>query len=293
MRDEGGKDLNFHAKPNLYVQAVTLNVRDINKSVIFYTDLLGFKILEQDDKKALLTVDGIHPMIVLHQPDNVTPKQVRTTGLYHFAILLPTREDLGSMLLHLLKNKFPIGGASDHLVSEALYFNDPDGNGIEIYCDRPKEQWTWKENQVEMSTDPLDAESLLAAGSQADWRGMPNETVIGHIHLHVANLQEAEDFYTNILGYDVVCKYGGQALFLSTGSYHHHVAINTWSGIGAPKPAENSVGLTNFTLSLPNNEAKIKIIDSLKENQYPYTEIKGTLQVNDPSGNHITFFVEE
>lgn len=284
--------LSFHVKPNLYIRDLTLNISDIDRAVTFYTDILGFKVLHQEEKKVILTVDGKTPILTLLKPVGVTAKESRRTGLYHFAMLLPSRADLGSFLLNMIQKGQSIPGASDHLVSEALYLSDPDGNGIEIYWDRPAVTWTWKNNQVAMSTDPLDAESLLAEGATKAWNGMPTDTIIGHIHLHVADLQAAVEYYTKVFGYEVVCEYGGQAAFLSTGGYHHHIALNTWNGIGAHAPSENSVGMKEFSIVLPTEDYKQNVIESLKTLNSSFLNKDENLYTNDPSNNHIALVLE-
>jgi catechol 2,3-dioxygenase len=285
--------MGFHTKPNLYIRNITLNVSNLEQSLVFYTNFLGFKVLEKNNFAAVLTADGKTPIIYLNQPEGVLPKQPRTTGLFHFAILLPSREELGKFLSHIVKTQFRIQGASDHLVSEALYLADPDGNGIEIYWDRTPDTWTWKNNMVEMSTLAMDIEGVLAAGRGQDWEGMPKETVMGHIHLHVADLKQARQFYTQGLGYELVCDYGGQADFISTGRYHHHIGMNIWNGIGAKAPSENSVGLKEYTISIPNEEYKQKVIHSLQELNFSFHESDGKLYTKDPSNNRIVLQLEK
>lgn len=280
--------MGFHTKPNLYIRNVTLNVSNMKNSLLFYQDFLGFKVLEHAEHTAILTADGVTPLIKLNVPQDVTPKQPRTTGLYHFAILLPSRAELGKFLLYLVKQQFKIG-AADHLVSEALYFSDPDGNGIEVYCDRPADTWAWDNGQVAMTTDSLDGEGVIAAGDGLEWSEMPANTVIGHIHLHVSNLHEAGTFYKDVLGFQVVSEFGGQALFLSTGKYHHHVAINTWNGTGVP--GDNSVGLKEYAIDLPNEEYKQKVIHALQARGLAFHEEDGILRTNDPSGNKIAMYL--
>ena len=232
----------------------------------------------------MLTADGKTPLLIIEQPANVTPKEPRRTGLFHFALLLPERADLGMIIKHFSENKIAIG-ASDHKVSEALYLSDPDGNGIEIYTDRDPSEWDWENGEVAMSTDPLDRESVVASSEGERWNGLPRETLMGHVHLHVAHLPEAKTFY-NALGFEVAAKYP-QALFMSNGKYHHHIGLNTWSGEGAAKPSTNSVGLQSYTLVYPNEVvldgaiAKVKTLGARvesAENGY-FTE--------DPSGNRI------
>lgn len=279
--------MEFHQSPHTFVDRVDLKVSNLERSLEFYRDMIGFQILKQEDRKAILTADGKKPLLIIEQPEGVTPKQGRTTGLYHFALLLPNRSELASVLQHFIQVGYPLQGASDHLVSEALYLADPDGNGIEIYADRPASTWDWKDGEVVMSTEPLDVRGLLAEGRGKQWTGLPANTLMGHIHLHVSELHKTKEFYCDGLGFDVVTKYGNQALFISTGGYHHHIGLNTWNGVGAPKPSEKSVGLKWFTLVFPNEEARNKIVDQLQrigatveiENDSYFTE--------DPSGNRI------
>jgi len=261
---------------------------DLDRSVRFYQETIGFKILEQGSNKAVLTADGKTPLLIIEQPENVTAKEPHRSGLYHFALLLPERADLGAIIKHFVQNNVRIG-ASDHLVSEALYLSDPDGNGIEIYTDRNPDVWTWEYGKVAMSTDPLDAESIVAESAGRTWEGLPAGTVMGHIHLHVANLPKTETFY-NALGFEVVTNYP-QALFMSNGKYHHHIGLNTWNGEGVTRPQAGSVGLQSYALIYPNetvlNEAIAKV-EALNVN----VEINGGgFMTEDPSGNRINLRV--
>lgn len=278
--------MNFHKEPHIFVGEVNIKVENLERSLSFYQEVIGFQVLEHTGKRATLTADGIRPLVSLEQPENVTPKQPGTTGLYHFALLLPNRTDLGKILEHLIKLNIQLG-SSDHLVSEALYLSDPDGNGIEIYRDRPSSDWTWNGNQVEMAVDPIDARGILAEADGQSWDGLPAGTVMGHIHLHVSDLKSTEDFYGRGLGFDVVSRFGSQALFISTGGYHHHIGLNTWNGVGAPSPAENSVGLNWFTLHFPSEEKRTTIIRQLESIGATIQEQRGKLLTEDPSGNRI------
>ncbi|MEH7272902.1 VOC family protein [Neobacillus vireti] len=279
--------MGFHTKPTTFVGHVKIKVENLQRSLTFYRDVLGFDILEQTVTTAKLTSDGKTSILSLEQPENVIPKKGRTTGLYHFAILLPKRSDLANIVIHLV-NKGIKFGSSDHLVSEALYLNDPDGNGIEIYIDRDPSEWGWKGTEVAMTVDPLDFKNLLTTVIPGTtWNGMPAGTVMGHIHLHVSELNKTEEFYVNGLGFDVVNRYGAQALFISTGKYHHHIGLNTWNGIGAPAPAKNSVGLESFTLILPNEEARKQIIRNLRQIGANVMEENNTFVTHDPSGNRV------
>ncbi|WP_077620323.1 VOC family protein [Bacillus sinesaloumensis] len=282
--------MKYQRPPYTFVELVELKVTDLQRSLSFYENIIGFKVLEQQEKKVLLTADGKTPLVSIEQPDNITPKEPRKTGLYHFALLLPTRADLGKVLFHLVQNNVPIG-ASDHAVSEALYLDDPDGNGIEIYADRPDTEWEWSNGEVKMVTEPLDGQGVLAAANGEKWNGLPKETVMGHIHMHVSDLVKTEEYYTKGLGFDVVTRYGGMALFISTGGYHHHIGLNTWNGVGSPAPSENSAGIKQFTLVFPTEAAIQSTVENLKKIGANIEEEDGVLFTKDPSQNKIKLVV--
>lgn len=272
----------FFQEPAVYVGEVNINVTDIERSIEYYEKIIGFKTLDRSERSAVLTADGKKPLLVLEQPEDVIPKQGRTTGLFHFAILLPGREYLSSFLRHIAENNVQIG-ASDHIVSEAVYLTDPDGNGIEVYRDRQSSEWSWTNGNVTMATEPLDAQGVLAE-SNKKWNGLPEETVMGHIHLHVSELKKTEEFY-NQLGFKVVTNYPG-ALFMSTHGYHHHIGLNVWNGEGAPAPAKNSAGLNWFVLEYSEQAAedavqKLEIIDATVD------QVSEGYKTVDPSGNTI------
>ncbi|RDU38041.1 glyoxalase [Neobacillus piezotolerans] len=281
--------MNFHREPATFVGQVNLKVQDLERSISFYKEVIGFTVLNQSERKASLTADGKTVLLTIEQPEAAGPKQPRTTGLYHFALLLPNRSDLASIVGHFMKIGQRIG-SSDHLVSEALYLSDPDGNGIEIYIDRDPSEWTWSGAEVAMTVDPLDFADLLSGGV-APWEGLPAETVMGHIHLHVAELRKVEEFYTKGLGFEVVNRFGSQALFISTAKYHHHIGLNTWNGVGAPRPDRNSPGLKSYTLVLPTEESRTAVVGNLKAIGADVTEENGTYATEDPSGNRIILVV--
>ncbi len=278
----------FHQKPVTYIEEVNLKVKDLDISISFYKSIMGFQVLRKADRTAVLTSDGKRSLVTLEQPDDVISRRGRNSGLYHYAILLPSRAKLSVFLRHLIETKYPFG-ASDHYVSEALYLNDPDGNGIEVYRDRPDVEWTWNGKTVEMATEPLDARGILAE-SDAPWTGLPKDTIMGHMHLHVSNLKEAEDFYTKGLGFDVVAYYP-QAAFLSFGGYHHHLGINTWQGVGAPPTPSNSVGLNWYTIVYPDKAAREKALHQLEQIGAPIRAEKDYYVTNDPSMNQIRLLV--
>ena len=183
--------MKFHSKPNTYVGHVNIKVQDLDRSLTFYQEVLGFQVLAQTDKKVTLTTDGKTSVLSIEQPENVVAKQGKTTGLYHFALLLPKRSDLADLVYHFTEIGFKYG-SSDHLVSEALYLSDPDGNGIEIYIDRAPSEWSWVNDEVAMTVDPLNFEDLLTESKQQPWKGLPAGTVMGHLHLHVSELKQTE-----------------------------------------------------------------------------------------------------
>lgn len=278
--------MNFHQKPITFVAQVNLKVQDLERSLAFYKEVIGFKVLLKTDRTAELTADGKTALLRIEQPENAEPKMGRTTGLYHFALLLPKRSDLAKIVRHFVEIGLQFG-SSDHLVSEALYLSDPDGNGIEIYIDRSPSDWTWKNGEVMMTVDPLDFPDLLSIGQQQSWKGLPAGTVMGHIHLHVAELANTEKFYTEGLGLEAVCRYGTQALFISSGKYHHHIGLNTWNGVGAPKPSENSAGLQSFKLIFENEAAINQAVENLKKLGAAAAVENNQVITEDPSGNRI------
>lgn len=280
--------LEFHQPPNVFVKEVNVKVADLERSVQFYEQIIGLKILKKVDQKVVFTTNGNTPLLTIEQPLNVTAKQGRMTGLYHFALLIPTRLDLAIFLRHLLIRNYRFGGA-DHAVSEAIYLSDPDGNGIEVYCDRPADEWVWKNGKVKMVSDPLHTEQILMQ-SDMKWNGLPNHTKMGHIHLHVADLQKSEQFYTKGLGFTTVSYYP-QAVFLSTGGYHHHIAINTWNGVGAPTPPKNHIGLNWYTIAYPDEEARKKAVQQLKQIHAPIKKEADYIETIDPSGNEIRLVI--
>jgi catechol 2,3-dioxygenase len=235
------------------VGAVRLQVSDLARSLAYYTDVLGFRVIAEDGTSAQLGADGDDTMIVgLHERRGArsVPRQ-GLLGLYHFAVLLPDRAALGRFVAHLA-SVGAYAGSADHLVSEALYLRDPDGLGIEVYADRPRSEWQTRGRELAMTTEPLDVRALVGAAGSTSWAGMPAGTMIGHVHLHVGALDAAEAFYHAALGFDkVVWSYPG-ALFLSAGGYHHHLGTNTWAS-GAPAATDADARLIEWELVLPSS----------------------------------------
>ena len=237
---------------------IRLQVADLERSIDWYREVLGLRVLVRSGSEAALgpAADGGagEPLVELRERRGARPARPRgRLGLFHFAILLPDRPALGRLISHLSETGMPFG-ASDHLVSEAVYLQDPDGLGIEVYRDRPRSQWRREGGQLVMTTEPLDLRGVVDSGAGEPWAGMPADTVVGHVHLHVGDLDRAAAFYDHGLGFDrTVWSYPG-ALFLSAGGYHHHVGLNTWAG-AAPPPDELDAQLLEWTLVVPSADA--------------------------------------
>jgi len=215
------------------------------------------------------------------------------TGLYHFAMLVPSRLELAQSLKRLVDTNARMQGFADHGVSEALYLADPDGNGIEVYRDRPRREWPMAGGRLQMGTAPLDVDALLAElnGVEAAWNGLATDTIMGHVHLHVSNLAAAEAFYVGVLGFDLVQRYGRAALFVSAGGYHHHVGLNTWAGEGAPPPPPGAIGLRHFHVRVPNRAARDEVVRRLDEARVAVETIEDAVLIRDPSRNAVAISV--
>ena len=283
--------MNLYSLPNdTHIGYIHLKISDLEASLEFYSDTLGFQTLERSPQQAALgSSKGSAPLICLSAIRNARPKPPRTTGLYHFAIRLPERPALGSLLKRLLEHNYPLQGAADHLVSEAIYLADPDGNGLELYADRPRQEWRRMDGQIAMATDPLDVQGLLSDASPS-WDGIHPGTDIGHIHLQVSDLSRAEAFYCGLVGFEVTQRSYPGALFVSAGGYHHHLGLNTWAGRGASPPPPEAVGLGSFQVAIPDSAARQVVIERLASAQVEFLNSpNGAAQVLDPDGNLVEF----
>ena len=275
--------------PQTAIGQVDLTIADLDRSLAFYTDTLGFRILHQHARSAALSANGEQPLVFLTEAAGAQPQPAGTTGLYHFAILVPSRADLGRSLRRLHETGYSLSGASDHYVSEALYLDDPDGNGIEIYRDRPKTEWPARDGSPQMGNAQLDAQGILEAAERDGraWDGLAPETRIGHVHLHVGDLAAAEAFYVGVLGFEVMQRLEGQALFVSAGGYHHHIGLNTWAGVGAPAPLPGSAGLREYAIELPDVAALEAVIAQLGRAGVLSERRVAGAALRDPWGNGI------
>ncbi|MDF1505477.1 VOC family protein [Roseisolibacter sp. H3M3-2] len=268
--------------------AVRLQVADLARSRDWYTRVLGLRVLADDGAGATL---GAHaddaPLVTLVARPGARPMAARgRLGLYHFAILLPDRAALGRFVRHLGESGVR-AGAGDHLVSEAFYLTDPDGLGIEVYADRPRETWRRVGKELMMATDPVDVPGLVAAAGGVSWTGMPAGTVMGHVHLHVGDVDAARAFYAEGLGFDrTVWHYPG-ALFLGAGGYHHHLGTNTWAGPGARPPAADDARLLDWTIVLPAAADVDAVAGRLERAGYATRRDGDALLADDPWGTTV------
>ncbi len=281
----------FKLSPALKMGAVALSVANLDRSIQYYTNHIGLTVRRQTaDSVDLGTPE--RTLVNLVENPGARPSRGKS-GLYHFALLVPTRLDLAHVLRRLIDNQTPVTGFADHAVSEAIYLNDPDGHGIEIYRDRPRNEWEYPNGQLKMTTDPIDLPGILAElpeNSAVDSQ-MASGTVMGHMHLHVANIRASEDFYVNLLGLDLIVRYGSSASFTSAGGYHHHLGFNTWAGEGAPPPAPDNAALQWYEVVLPDATALAAVVERLTQTQTPFTESDGVLFVQDPSQNTVKFTI--
>ena len=278
--------------PATQLGLVALSVANLGRSLAFYTEALGFSILERSASDAVLGAAGT-PLLILKEEIGDLPWMVdKATGLYHFAILLPTRADLGRWLRHFVTQSYPPPGQGDHIVSEALYLRDPDGHGIEVYRDRPREGWVWSDGRVKMGGGPVDVRGMIAEANAAGlpWTGLPAGTTIGHVHLQVGDIPQAEAFYHGILGFDVVAAMGS-ALFVSAGGYHHHLGLNVWHSQGAGPAPVGTATLQFYTLSLPTDEARHAVVDRLAAAGVAHETKGNTVVLRDPWQNTIILHV--
>jgi catechol 2,3-dioxygenase len=269
----------------LKMGAVSLSVGDLGRSLAYYQQHIGLSVLKQDGNKATL---GAGSLPLLHLEEIKGAKHHRgTSGLYHFALRVPSRPHLAQFIMRLMKNQTRVDGASDHLASEALYLSDPDGHGIEVYRDRPRDQWRYQQGKVQMDTLPLDIEDILKDLPEGDVpNGMADGTDMGHVHLHVAHLDATEAFYIGVLGFEKIMMMPS-ALFISVGGYHHHLGLNTWAGVGAPQSPSQAARLLGYEIVLPDEAAIDEVEERLSTASVLSQREGNTLTVNDPSGNRI------
>lgn len=296
-RDPDTQVRDFEIHPEAHIGHAHLRVSDISQNLRYYRDLLGFKVLgEPSNENAFLSVDGLRPYLIALSKAAEPRIQRKHAGLYHFAVLLPDRKSLASLLRHLMKHvgESKIEGTADHGVSEAVYMHDPDGNGIEIYRDRPRTEWHRSDGQIRMTIQSLDEENLLNE-SKEDWKHMPAGTTIGHVHLSVSNLERASEFYVSALGLKHTSTYPS-AYFYAADAYHHHVATNTWLGEGILPASQTKPGLDHFAIVLPSDEALHHLLRNLSwrsitTEKAPEEEFSHSVYIHDPDGIKIQLHI--
>jgi catechol 2,3-dioxygenase len=280
-------DYSIH--PDTTVGPVHLTVSDLKNSEAFYREVLGFKPLPRTGEPLALSADGRTTLLELRESKQAPARPRRSTGLYHFAVLMPSRLDLARSMRRLAEAQYPIQGGTDHLVSEALYLADPDDNGIELYRDRPRDSWTLPNGDIRMDSQPLDYDGIFAELKEdgRPWDGLAAGTRIGHVHLNVADLDATEKFYHGVLGFNITVRRSHGALFVSAGGYHHHLGLNIWNGAGAPPPGRDALGLRYYDIQLPDMAELEKTAGRLQAAGLPFEEMDEGYLVRDPSDNGV------
>jgi catechol 2,3-dioxygenase len=268
------------------IGAVALSVADLRRSLDYYQHDIGLALLSRRGDQATL---GVGSTTLLRLQEIPGARLVRrATGLYHFALRVPTRRDLAGVLRHFAERGTQLGGAADHLFSEALYLSDPDGHGIEIYRDRPRDSWYDVQGSLRVASDPLDLRSIVREldGDESRWDGLPAGTDMGHIHLQVASIRDAERFYIDVLGFERMIGMP-TASFVSAGGYHHHIGMNTWAGVGVSSPPEGAARLLGYEVVLPRQNALRAVIDRVRAAGASLAEDAQGWVTRDPSDNRI------
>jgi catechol 2,3-dioxygenase len=274
--------LYYYHKDAIHVSKIDLLVKDLKASKAFYTKNLGFSILEETDNHISLTVDHENEIICLHKNKDKAKNIDKQIG-YVFAILLPSRKDLSKFLHHCIVNQIPIDGAADHMVSEAIYLQDPNGIGIEISCDRDDSKWEKDEEHYKMDALPFDYEGVFYEAGETDvFDTLPIETTIGHVHLLSKDIDKIKSFYKDIIGFDVVNELKKEAVYLADKNYHHHVSINA---------IKNKVNIyrtvLSLTISYPNCEKFKKAYDTIVESNMSFEQTNEGIRLNDPEQTKI------
>lgn len=267
------------------VTQISLTVRDLDRVGRFYTHVVGLDEVDGGVNSLWLGAGDTPFLQLVANPAG--ERHPHTAGLFHLAILYPTRVDLAAVAARLIGLKAPLQGASDHGVSEAVYFADPEGNGVEIYRDREVAEWPLRNGQVEMMTLPLNLGELLERAPTGEGWRVPPETRLGHVHLRVDHIPRAERFYRDIVGLDLMQRYGDSASFLAAGGYHHHLAVNTWGSLGAPPQPDDALGLRWFRIQLHTDDARERLIERLDDHGRLLRDTGQLLRALDPSGNEI------
>jgi catechol 2,3-dioxygenase len=282
-----GPAIGSHLPSTTRMGPVHLEVGDLDRSLTYYEQALGLFEHERDGSRVVLGTGG-EDLLVLYEEPGSQPAY-RFSGLYHYALLVPDRKALAAFLVHVARERVSLVGMSDHFVSEAIYLQDPDGHGIEVYWDRPRETW---EGQVgsRLTTAPLDTHDLLSELEDPrphDFEGLPKATTMGHVHLRVADVPAAVHFYRDTLGFGLMAELGTQAAFLSAGGYHHHVGANAWESAGRPQAPPGVATLKHATVLLPDQASVDRALAAVDAHGHEPETTDGGFRVLDPSGNAI------
>ena len=283
----GGGGPTFANRTPMRIGMVTIRVRNLDSMADYYRDVLGLSVTERSATGAVLGAGGVKLVVLEARPD--AAREARTAaGLYHTAFLMPTRKDLARWLVNAAIHRVPLSGFADHLVSESVYLDDPEGNGIEVYADRDPTLWKWSDGAVAMATDQLDIDNLVALTntSVSDYAKAPDGLRIGHMHLRVGDLAKADGFYRQTLGFDPTRARNGAA-FLSSGRYHHHLGLNTWQSAGAGPRDETATGLAWFSLEIDKAELFAAKEERLRQAGVQLTAVSNGLEAADPWGTRI------
>ncbi|CUX66616.1 conserved exported hypothetical protein [Agrobacterium tumefaciens str. Kerr 14] len=273
-----------HRRP-MFIQGAGLRVQNLEGMIFFYQQVIGLTIMSRHEGRALLGSGGVGLIELVHTTQQESPP-AGSAGLYHLAFVMPTRRDLARWIVHAARNHFQVSGLADHQVTESIYLNDPEGNGIEIYAERPVDRWRWSHGEVAMGVYDLDVDDLLKLTDREkdDYSDAPVSLRVGHIHLKVGELSAAEKFYGGLIGLDITRRAPG-VIFMSSGKYHHHIATNVWESEGADKRNEGELGLAWFVIAINDPSLLNEQEQRLRMAGFPPKKIPKGLEVADPWGN--------
>jgi catechol 2,3-dioxygenase len=277
----------FASRTPMRIGMVTMRVRKLDPMADYYRDVLGLAVMERSATAAVLGAGGVKLLVLEAHPDAAGEAR-NAAGLYHTAFLMPARKDLARWLVHAATHRVPLSGFADHRVSESIYLDDPEGNGIEVYADRDPSLWQWSDGMVTMATDQLDVDGLVSLTNTrvSDYARAPDGLRIGHVHLRVGDLVEADGFYRGTLGFDPTRQRNGAA-FLSSGRYHHHVALNVWQSAGAGRRDEAATGLAWFSLEIEKPDLFAAKEERLRQAGIQVAPVANGLEAVDPWGTRV------